>query len=245
MMLGMLLAYPLAASAFPLRDADLNAVDLWLGLDWRAFLQIFNAHPLVGLVGKVAYWSMGVQALFVIVALVASSNFLRLHQYIIAVAIGLVTTVVIFTFMPATGTYSYLHIAPEDYANVSPTVTFGPFRHLQAIRSGNSFLVTADDLEGLVAFPSFHTVCSLLYTWALFPLRNLRWPVASLNALVIAAAPIEGAHYFIDLIGGGVVAFAAIITTLLVTGAIRAPGAIRALSRREHTHPAPDRGVLG
>ncbi len=237
MMLGMLLAYPLAAAGFPLRDAELNAADLWMGLDWRACLRFLNAHPLVSLIAKAAYWTMGAQALFVIGALVASSNFLRLHQYIIAVAMALVTTLVVFTFMPAGGAYFFLHVPPEDYANIGPTITFGPLRHLEAIRAGNGFLITANDLEGLVAFPSFHTICGLLFTWALFPLRMLRWWVAGLNALLIAAAPVEGAHYFIDLVAGAGVTIAAIAATLLVTEALAARG------RSKDTRAAP--GQIG
>jgi hypothetical protein len=234
MMLGMLLAYPLAALAFPFRDAEFNAIDRWMGFDWLALLRFVNTHPLIGLVGKAAYWTMGAQALFVIAALVASSNFLRLHQYIIAVAISLLVTLTVFTFVPAGGAYSYLHVAPEDYVNIGPTVTFGPLRHLLAIRSGNGFVVTADDLEGLVAFPSFHTVCGLMYIWALFPLRRLRWWVTGLNAVLIAAAPVEGAHYFIDLIAGGLVAWASIAVTRVATEGRRlrvtlplSPGAVR------------------
>ena len=152
MMLGMLLAYPLAATGFPYRDAELHSLDLWLGLDWRAYLDFARGHPLLSLIGKAAYWSMGTQALFVVIALTASSNFLRLRQYIIAVAIALLATLAVFTFAPAGGAYFHLHIPPEDYTSLNPFVTFGPVRHLEALRAGSKFLISSDNLEGLVAF---------------------------------------------------------------------------------------------
>jgi membrane-associated phospholipid phosphatase len=38
----------------------------------------------------------------------------------------------------------------------------------------------------------------------------VQWSAIALNAALIAATPIDGAHYFIDLVGGAVVVFAAI-----------------------------------
>lgn len=227
MMLGMLLAYPLATAGFPYRDAELHSLDLWLGLDWQAYLRFATDHPLFSLIGKAAYWSMGTQALFVIIVLTAASKFGRLRQYILAVAGALVTTVAIFTFVPAGGAYLYLQIAPEAYANLNPTVTFGPAEHLAALRAGTRFLISSDNLEGLVAFPSFHTECAVIFTWALFALPKLRWWVAGLNAMLIGSAPVEGAHYFIDLIAGLVVAPAAIYGAGLFMARVRLRSAIR------------------
>lgn len=232
MMLGMLLAYPLATFGLPYRDAELHRLDLWLGLDWRAYLRFAAAHPLLSLLGKAAYWSMGTQALFVVIVLTASSKFLRLRQYIIAVIVALLATLVIFTFAPAGGAYFHLHIAPEEYANLHPAVTFGPLRHLEALRAGSSFLISSENLEGLVAFPSFHTECGVIFSWALFALPRLRWWVAVLNAVLIAAAPIEGAHYFVDLIAGLVVAPLAIYGAGLFTTAMRPKPAVQLELRR-------------
>jgi membrane-associated phospholipid phosphatase len=61
----------------------------------------------------------------------------------------------------------------------------------------------------------------VLFTWALFAVPRLRWWVAALNALLIAAAPIEGAHYFIDLIAGLIVAPLAIYSAGLFTARMR------------------------
>jgi len=39
----------------------------------------------------------------------------------------------------------------------------------------------------------------------------VRWPALALNAAMIASCPIVGAHYIVDLIAGGVLAWGAII----------------------------------
>ena len=46
----------------------------------------------------------------------------------------------------------------------------------------------------------------LLFAWALLKTPYLRWPALAINGALIAATPVVGAHYFIDLVGGGVVA---------------------------------------
>jgi membrane-associated phospholipid phosphatase len=217
MTLGVLISYPLAALSFPYRDAELHAIDRALGLDWRAYLGFFSSHPLFSAACKLAYCSMRCQYLLVIVALVATSNFRRLQRYIIATTLALTVTLIIFAFVPAVGSYVFLNIEANDYVSLMPSVTSEQARHLQAMRTAADFLIAADKLEGLISFPSFHTVCGLLFTWAVWPVKPLRWWIAGLNAMMIAAVPIEGAHYFVDAIGGAVVAACAVYGSTLLS----------------------------
>jgi membrane-associated phospholipid phosphatase len=78
------------------------------------------------------------------------------------------------------------------------------------LRAGTFRSIPLDNLEGLITFPSFHTAGAIMFIWALRKVPYVRWPAIALNAALIAATPIDGAHYFIDLVGGAVVAFAAI-----------------------------------
>jgi membrane-associated phospholipid phosphatase len=209
LLLGMMLTYPLATLAFPYQDGALHAMDGWLGLDWQAYLGLFIASPVLGFASKAVYCSMQLQYPLVILALVASSRFLRLQQYILTVLIALVVTLAIFTFVPAVGAYAYLHVPAEHYANLAPIVTFEQMQHLEAMRNGSWSVIR--DMEGLISFPSFHTISAILFTWALFPVKKLRWWVVALNAALIASTPVQGAHYFIDILGGALVAALAIL----------------------------------
>ena len=69
--LGCALSYPLAKMGFPYRDAALNAADMWMGLDWRAYLHFFNDRPLLATLARLAYSSMLFQLLVMIVGLAA------------------------------------------------------------------------------------------------------------------------------------------------------------------------------
>jgi membrane-associated phospholipid phosphatase len=214
LLLGMMLSYPLATTAFPYRDHELNALDVAMGFDWQSYLDFFNARPKLALLSKVAYCSMQLQYPFAILALTMSSRFLRLQQYIFAIVVALAITLVIFAFVPAVGAYAYLRISADHYVNLDPIMTFEQMHHVEAMRNKSWSVIR--DMEGLISFPSFHTISAILFTWVLFPIRRLRWWILSLNVALIVSTPVQGAHYFIDILAGGLVAIIAIFSAPLL-----------------------------
>ena len=110
--------------------------------------------------------------------------------------------------MPAGGIYSFLEIQPWEFANLSPIMTTDQIMRLDALRSGQHTLIS--ELEGLITFPSFHAVWAFLFMWGFFPIKQFRFGAIFLNLLVIASTPIQGAHYFIDVVGGLIIAVVAI-----------------------------------
>ena len=74
--------------------------------------------------------------------------------------------------------------------------------HLDGLRSGARTLVTWRDAEGLITFPSFHTIWAVLLVAAFYGCRRLFWPVALLNVLVVLSTITTGMHYFSDVIAG-------------------------------------------
>jgi membrane-associated phospholipid phosphatase len=209
--IGCAMSYPLATTGFPYRDAVLNAADTWMGLDWRAYLHFFNDRPLLGTLGNLAYHSILLQLLVLIASLAGPSRLLRLQQYILATALALVITLVVFVFVPASGIFTFLDIEPDEFANLSPIMTTNQILRLDALRNGQQRLVNG--MEGLITFPSFHTVWAVLFMWVFYPVKQLRYGAIFLNLFIIASTPILGAHYFIDLVGGGVVAVIAVCGT--------------------------------
>ena len=84
-------------------------------------------------------------------------------------------------------------------------------------------------LSGIVTFPSFHAASAVLYAWALWAVRWMR-PVALLaNGAMLAATPLNGGHYFVDVIAGMAIAALAIVAARRVGQAIgRRQGALGA-----------------
>jgi membrane-associated phospholipid phosphatase len=73
------------------------------------------------------------------------------------------------------------------------------------LRSGEPFVVDLGNHDGLICFPSFHTILALLAATALWPVRYVRWPSALLAALIVMSTVTTGWHYVTDVVGGFVV----------------------------------------
>jgi len=83
-----------------------------------------------------------------------------------------------------------------------------PWRaEILALRSHT--MLTVSQTQGIVAFPSFHTVAGVLLTNMV---RGRKWflSVLALNVLMIVSVMTEGAHFAVDMLSGLVIAWIAI-----------------------------------
>jgi membrane-associated phospholipid phosphatase len=223
---GLLCSYAAAVPAMPYRDAELLAIDQWLGFDRTSYVRFFTDTPWKVHLSDVIYLAMLPQLAIVPFALIMASRMARLQRFIAAYGIALISTIAIFVFVPAVGAFVYFDLTPAQYAAL-PIDVYTPARTLDALRSGAMTMIRLNDLEGLIAFPSFHTAAAILYAWALWPVKSIRWPIAALNVAIISTTPIGGAHYAIDVVAGTIVALGSIAASgLLCRGKIelaRAP----------------------
>src|SRR5262249_39080816 len=104
---------------------------------------------------------------------------------------------------------AFVHVDMPQMASV-PADLYTPEATMEALRAGTMRSISLNHLEGLVSFPSFHTAPALILMWTLSSVRYVGWAGAALNLALIAATPTVGAHYFMDIVGGVVVALAAI-----------------------------------
>jgi membrane-associated phospholipid phosphatase len=107
-------------------------------------------------------------------------------------------------------------------------------RDLGPVRDGRLRVLDLFGLAGIVTFPSFHATSAALYAWALWPVRWFR-PIAILaNAAMLASTPIDGGHYFVDLVAGIAVAVAAVVAARAVSRRLlrraKAPLAVSAVA---------------
>jgi len=205
MLFGILLSYAVTTIDLPYRDAELLALDRWLGFDRTSYVGFFTDQPWKMHATDLVYFAMLPQLAIVPLLLIITDRIERLQQFVAAYCIALVVTVAIFLLVPAVGAFVYFDLTPAQYAAL-PKEVYTPARTLDLLRSGAFKTISLNNLEGLVAFPSFHTIASILYAWALRPIRLLRWPVVLLNTGVILTTPIGGAHYVVDLLAGFAVA---------------------------------------
>jgi membrane-associated phospholipid phosphatase len=217
-LLGAILAYGAAASGLPYRDAELFGLDRWLGFDPRVYLEFVAGSRWLAALYPLVYLSMVYQPAVVFVALMLTRRLDRLHDFAIALGVSLVITIAVFALFPAVGWYAYLGIDPAAYPRLQLFWNFA--EHLENVRSGALHAVPLADLRGIISFPSYHTAAAVLAIWAVWPIRLARWPMLILNALMVAAAPVEGAHYLVDLVGGAAVGACSVAAAALVRRAI-------------------------
>jgi membrane-associated phospholipid phosphatase len=142
--------------------------------------------------------------LLALIVLGLDSNVWRLREFVLHfILAGLITTVCFF-FLPAAcpvGAYGY-EATPMQQRFLD---------HFFALRAGEFPLVSMNNLEGLITFPSFHTTWALLVAYAF---RHYRWlfaPMILLNAGVAISTVTTGFHYATDVIGGIVTAAVAVM----------------------------------
>jgi hypothetical protein len=212
---GLLVCYAAAAGGAPLVDAQLLWADRWLGYDWTAYAKFCVAHPWLLQSFRWAYGTNLVQPAVIGALLYFTRLEPRFEKFVLANVVSVLLTAIVFLLFPATTAWTFLgqessatRILPD-----LPVVTNSWLGDLMQIRAGSGRYLTR--LSGIVAFPSFHCVSALLNAWAVWPVRRLRWPFALLNLTMIAATPMIGGHYLVDLVGGAVVA---LLTIPLVEG---------------------------
>jgi PAP2 superfamily protein len=222
----------------PLWDAVFAAWDQALGFDWRHWLGVLNEHPKVNLVLALTYHSMWPQLVLVIVALVTVRDYRRLDVLLLAFGFAAAITVVVAGFMPALSPLAHFAITPADHANIVLAVPREFETQALALRDGSMRVIELGAVQGLVTFPSFHTVTAVLLLLGFRHVPYLRWVSLVLNVLMLMSIPIEGSHYLVDLIAGVGVA-------LLAWGLARATADSAAPARWRRLAAQPPAGATG
>lgn len=205
------LTYVFAASDLPMQDAHLLAADQALGLDWGAYVRFVDAHPALAACLNCGYAMIRWPIFAIPVVLAAQRNYRRIEEFTFAFGAALAVTTIVSALVPAIGVYHQIGLDPATLKHIDTQPYLDQLRDLPPTRDGGLRRLELLGLGGIVTFPSFHAASAVLYTWALWPVRWLRPIVLFVNGLMLAATPINGGHYFVDLIAGMTVALAAII----------------------------------
>jgi len=193
------LSYLLIALAPPLTDATLARWDAALGIDWRVLRQSQAALPaLAQIVLSAAYDSGLPQILAVVLYLGFSGRGDRLHDFMNRYAAVTLLVILLSAPIPAAGAFKHFGVGPV-----------ADLWHFEALRDGGLRTLSLQAMQGLISMPSLHAAMAMLLAHALFA-TPLRWPALALNALMLAATPVLGGHYVVDVIAGTAVAAAVI-----------------------------------
>src|SRR4051794_11258172 len=222
--------YVAAAPNFPMQDSALLAMDRALGLDWMAYLTFLHQRPLLSSWVDFGYTMIKWPLFLIPVALAARHDYVRIQQHTLAFLIALVVTVIISAFVPALGTFAELGLKISDYSAFGAAAYESQLADLPAVRDGTLRALDLGSLSGIVTFPSFHAASAALYLWALWPVKWLRPVTVLANAAMLAATPIVGGHYFVDIFAGIAVAAGAIAVAGIICRRIIAAVSVPALT---------------
>jgi len=202
--------YVAATADFPLQDANLMAIDRALGLNWEAYVRFVNEYPVLAAWLSYGYGMIRWPIFAIPVILAAAHRYRRIEEFTLAFALALVATTILSALVPAYGVYQQIGLDPAGLKNLDPRAYLDTVRDLAPVRAGTLRHLDLFGLAGIVTFPSFHATSAVLYAWAFWPVRWMR-PIAFLaNGAMLASTPIDGGHYFIDLIAGIAIAVLAI-----------------------------------
>jgi membrane-associated phospholipid phosphatase len=202
---GAPLSYVAASAALPLWDETFWAWDGRLGLDWMALLGAMNNHPALHRIFAAAYQSYPVQSIIVVLALAATGRILRLRVYLLSFMLTALVTIAVSVVMPAQGVWGHMGLSAADYA-IPPVTRELHLSIFHGLRDGTFRDLVAQGAQGIITFPSLHTAIGILFITAMWPVRYLRWAAMLVNITMIAATPVDGGHYFTDVIAGAAVA---------------------------------------
>lgn len=198
-----ILSYVVATAHHPLWDPTLRMWDVALGLNWSAYLAFVNARPWLGRLFSIAYQSLALQMIVVVLVLSFQGKSRACRRFVLAFMISCLATVLIFWLVPAMGMYYDLSLRhAANFRNLMPVGALSYVTDLSALRDGAMRVISLKNPQGIISFPSFHAALGVIFAFALWNCRWLRWPAIMLNVLLIASTPVDGGHYFVDVFAG-------------------------------------------
>jgi hypothetical protein len=195
---GAILTYLAASRGAGWSDEMLVRLDRRLGFDWAHWFVFVNGHVALKLVLAFAYTSLMPQILLSVMHFSWRCREDRSCELLANSILALLLTAVVFALFPAMGPGTAVPELAKLY-----------LVDLTGLHDGTSSSFDVTKLDGIVAFPSFHTALAVLLTYA-HRGGVLFCPVAALNAVMLVSVPSEGGHYLSDVLAGAAIAVMAI-----------------------------------
>ncbi len=179
----------------PWSDALLARLDSILGVEVPDVLRLMQGLPIVAHVLEFAYGLLIIQVMLATMVPPMCGRMDKAKEYAVACLFAAAVSIPLLAIYPAAGPWSHYSYTPSPEQE-SATHT------LLTLRSGAPFLLDLGNQDGLICFPSFHTILAVLTAVALWPVRFLRWPSAVLAMLIVLSTVTTGWHYLSDVLGG-------------------------------------------
>jgi hypothetical protein len=210
----------------PYVDHWLNAADMALGIDWKAYFKWIHDRPDLHPVLSLCYGNIELVTAQVVTGLVLLGRLDRARFLIESVVLCSALSLLFGAFLPARGAVDFWIQNPAQYPNFATLPGVYYIQALEYVRQAGPVVIgDRGSLPGLVTFPSLHTAIGVLIVGACWR-SLLALPALAYSALMIPATPVWGGHFFIDVICGAATAVAVMLLlarTAEFKGLFRAP----------------------
>ncbi|MBX6329173.1 MAG: phosphatase PAP2 family protein [Pseudolabrys sp.] len=226
---GAPLSYIGASLGGPLYDHWFEAADSALGFDWPALLAWMNSHAAIHPLFRAAYLSLLPQTAIVVLALAWIGRLEWLRVFALGFVLAALATIAIAAMVPAQGVWGLLQLRAADYPDIVPATRDVHLPIFFGLRDGSYRQLTAAGAVGLITFPSFHTALAVILTLCAWQVPFIRWGIVAINAIMLISIPVDGGHYFVDMIAGGIIAVLCFLAArALVTGVAMRTASVKA-----------------
>jgi membrane-associated phospholipid phosphatase len=197
---GAPLSYVAASLGLPMYDAAFDNMDRALGFDWRALLTVMQSWPGFHFAMRVIYLSLTLQMTAVVLLLGFTGRLAWLRVYTLAFIFAALVTIAISAVLPAEGVWLHYGLHAVDPRIVPVSSSSWPV--FLGLRDGTFRQLMAVGAEGIITFPSLHAALALILIAAFWPVPLARWISLAVNMLMLAATPVDGSHYLVDILAG-------------------------------------------
>ena len=149
----------------------------------------------------------------------------RNERFFLACALALVVTTIASAVFPAAGPFI-------DFGNTQNDTLY--FTQVLSVRTGAQLRFDLGDLQGIICFPSYHTILAIIFVMSHAGLRWSFYPVLALNAVMLVSIPSEGGHYLVDMLGGLPVALGSMAAAKWASARLASPGSDQRRFRARH-----------
>jgi len=188
--------YMAARTDVPMCDAVLARFDRSLGIEVPKVRAALADYPMWNALLLVTYGTLIplMTAATIVPPLMNRMDLAK--RFIVGSIIAATISLPIFAVVQAVGPWEHYEFPPAiDSLEAKAQI-------LSTLKTDEPFVIDITNRDGLITFPSFHVVLTVLAAVALWPIRWLRWPAAVWAALIVVSTVTTGIHYTIDVLGG-------------------------------------------
>ncbi len=180
----------------PMHDGILASFDQMMGLEVTDVLAWIEGYPRLNRFMLNVYNSL---IPFMTIATVLPLVFNRMDRakgFALSCLVAAIVSLPIFACFQVVGPYHYY-----GYESIIASLSEieGMFTTLKA---DGWYHIDANNMDGLISFPSFHVILTALAAIAVWPFRYVRWPAVAWATLIIMSTVTCGVHYLVDAVAG-------------------------------------------